>query len=119
MANGTQRRVFGNRAPEHVLILASGEKIRHMTIRPWMAAVSVCVVGALAIGYLGATSYLVIRDDLIGATMARQARMQHDYEDRISALRAQLDRITSRQLHDQPGVEQNVGKQLEQQNPLF
>ncbi|NSY18013.1 peptidoglycan DD-metalloendopeptidase family protein [Neorhizobium sp. AL 9.2.2] len=119
MANGTQSRVFGNRAPEHVLILASGEKIRHMTIRPWMAAVSVCVVGALAIGYLGATSYLVIRDDLIGATMARQARMQHDYEDRISALRAQLDRITSRQLLDQQVVEQKVEKLLEQQNALF
>jgi murein DD-endopeptidase MepM/ murein hydrolase activator NlpD len=119
VANGTQSRVFGNRAPKHVLILASGEKIRHMTIRPWMAAVSACIVGALAIGYLGATSYLVIRDDLIGATMARQARMQHDYEDRISALRAQLDRITSRQLLDQQVVEQKVEKLLEQQNALF
>ncbi len=38
------------------------------------------------IGYLLATSYLVVRDDLIGATVARQARMQQAYEDRISSL---------------------------------
>ena len=119
MAKGSDNRVFGKRAPQHVLILASGEKIRHMTIRPWMAALTFCFVAVFAIGYLAATSYLVIRDDLIGATMARQARMQHDYEDRISALRAQLDRITSRQLLDQQVVEQKVEKLLEQQDALF
>ncbi|SMF68810.1 Murein DD-endopeptidase MepM and murein hydrolase activator NlpD, contain LysM domain [Xaviernesmea oryzae] len=119
VAKGTENRVFGKRAPRHVLILASGEKIRHMTIRPWMAALIFCFFGVFAIGYLAATSYLVIRDDLIGATMARQARMQHDYEDRIAALRAQLDRITSRQLLDQQVVEQKVEKLLEQQNTLF
>ena len=90
-----------------------------MTIRPWMAALTFCVLGTMAIGYLGATTYLVVRDDLIGATMARQARMQHDYEDRIAALRAQVDRITSRQLLDQQVVEQKVEKLLEQQNALF
>ncbi len=119
MAKGTENQVFGKRAQKHVLILASGEKIRHMNIRPWMVAVSFCFIAVFAIGYIGATSYLVIRDDLIGATMARQARMQHDYEDRISALRAQLDRITSRQLLDQQVVEQKVEKLLEQQNALF
>jgi murein DD-endopeptidase MepM/ murein hydrolase activator NlpD len=102
-----------------VLILASGDKIRHMSIRPWMAAAGLCTIGLLVIGYLAATTYLVIRDDLIGATMARQARMQHEYEDRISGLRAQLDRITSRQLLDQQVVEQKVEKLMEQQDALF
>lgn len=119
MAKGIEKRAFGKRAPQHVLILASGEKIRHMTIRPWMAALTFCFFGVFTVGYLAATSYLVIRDDLVGATMARQARMQHDYEDRIAALRAQLDRITSRQLLDQQVVEQKVEKLLEQQNALF
>eukprot|EP01035_Chromulina_nebulosa_P041618 gene41618-56325_t len=50
--------------------------------------------------------------------MARQARMQHEYEDRISALRAQVDRITSRQLLDQQVVENKVEKLLEQQMAL-
>ncbi|MBW9087416.1 M23 family metallopeptidase [Rhizobium wenxiniae] len=119
MAYRAENKVFGKRAQNHVLILASGDHIRHMTIRPWMVALTACFAGLLTISYLGATSYLVIRDDLIGATMARQARMQHDYEDRIAALRAQLDRITSRQLLDQQVVEKKVEKLLEQQDALF
>ncbi|HBF32734.1 M23 family metallopeptidase [Rhizobium sp.] len=103
---------------EHVLILASGDTIRHMNIRPWMAGAAISLMIAGCIGYLGATSYLVMRDSLIGASMARQARMQHDYEDRISALRAQVDRVTSRQLLDQQVVEDKLQSLLEQQMAL-
>jgi murein DD-endopeptidase MepM/ murein hydrolase activator NlpD len=110
--------IFGKRAPQPILILARGEKVHHMTVRPWMTAVGVSLGVLFAVGYLGATSYLVLRDDLIGGTMARQARMQHDYEDRISALRAQVDRVTSRQLLDQQVVEDKVEKLLEQQQAL-
>lgn len=118
MAERPENRIFGKRAQQHVVILASGDKIRHMTIRPWMAAVTFCFAGMFTVGYLAATSYLVLRDDLIGATMARQARMQHDYEDRISALRAQVDRVTSRQLLDQQVVEGKVEKLMQQQLAL-
>ena len=86
MPERPENRVFGKRAEQHVVILASGDRIRHMTVRPWMAAVAFCFVGVMAIGYLGATTYLVFRDNLIGASMARQARMQHEYEDRIGCL---------------------------------
>ena len=118
MANTAKSPSFGKRRQQHIIILASGDRIRHMTIRPWMTAIAFSVVGMMAVGYLGATSYLVLRDNLIGATMARQARMQHDYEDRIAALRAQVDRVTSRQLLDQQVVEQKVEKLLEQQMAL-
>ncbi|MDM9628205.1 M23 family metallopeptidase [Rhizobium sp. S152] len=118
MTQAQQSRVFGKRKQEHILILASGDKVRHLTVKPWMAAIAFCFVGVFTIGYLLATSYLVLRDDLIGATMARQARMQHDYEDRIAALRAQVDRVTSRQLLDQQVVEDKVDKLMEQQMAL-
>jgi murein DD-endopeptidase MepM/ murein hydrolase activator NlpD len=118
VSSGHQSRLFGKRKQQHVLILASGDKVRHMTVRPWMAALAVTAVGVFSIGYLVATSYLVLRDDLIGATMAREARMQYDYEDRISALRAQVDRVTSRQLLDQQVVEDKVDKLMEQQQAL-
>lgn len=103
---------------EHVLILASGDTIRHMNIRPWMAGTAAVLMAVGCLGYLGATSYLVMRDSLIGASMARQARLQHDYEDRISALRAQVDRVTSRQLLDQQVVEEKLQSLLEQQMAL-
>lgn len=86
---------FGKRRQSHVLILASGDRVRHMTVRPWMATLAICFVGMFGTGYLAATTYLVLRDDLIGGTIARQARMQHEYEDRITALRAQVDRVTT------------------------
>lgn len=118
MTRKAHGRIFGERSQQHVLILASGDKVRHMAIRPWMTIAGVGFVGLFSVGYLAATSYLVLRDDLIGATMARQARIQHDYEDRISALRSQLDRVTSRQLLDQQVVEEKVEKLLEQQMAL-
>jgi len=98
---------FGKKRKQHVLILASGEKVRHVTIRP-----------LLVIPTLGSTAYLVFRDDMLGAMIARQSRMQKDYEDRIAALRSQVDQITSRQLLDQQAVEKKVETLLAQQNAL-
>jgi len=113
-----QSAVFGRRKEPHTVIIARGNEIRHFTIRPWLAAFIGSALAAIAIGYLLATSYLVLRDDLIGATTARQARMQQAYEDRISALRAQVDRITSRQLLDQRLMETKVSELLERQSQL-
>jgi len=110
--------VFGRRSEPHTVIIARGESVRHFTVRPWMATLAGSVLAAAAVGYLLATTYLVFRDDLIGAAIARQARMQHAYEDRISALRAQVDRITSRQLLDQQVMETKVAELLERQSAL-
>ena len=110
--------MFGRRKEPHTVIIARGDQIRHFTIRPWLAALAGSVLAALAVGYLLATSYLVLRDDLLGAALARQARMQQAYEDRISALRAQVDRITSRQLLDQQIVESKVSELLARQSQL-
>lgn len=110
--------VFGKRKEPHTVIIAHGDDIRHFTVRPWLAALVGSAFAAIAIGYLMATAYLVLRDDLIGASIARQARLQQSYEDRIAALRAQVDRITSRQLLDQQLVEQKVAELISRQESL-
>ncbi|MEQ1955094.1 M23 family metallopeptidase [Mesorhizobium sp. CN2-181] len=110
--------VFGKRREPHTVIIARGNSVSHFTVRPWIAALAGSVVAAITLGYFAATSYLVFRDDLIGAAIARQARMQHAYEDRISALRAQVDRITSRQLLDQQLMETKVTELLNRQSKL-
>jgi hypothetical protein len=47
-------RVFGKRPKHsHTIIFASGETIRHITVRPWMAGLLMSVLGVMAIGYLG------------------------------------------------------------------
>ncbi len=118
MSQGQQSRVFGKRNKSHTIIFASGDRIRHVTLQPWVAGIAACFLGVVAIGYLAATSYLVLRDDLIGAAMARQARMQHAYEDRIASLRSQVDRVTSRQLLDQQLMEDKVAELLARQEAL-
>ena len=110
--------MFGKRKEPHTIIIAHGNDIRHFTVKPWMALTGCSFLAAMAFGYLVATSYLVLRDDLIGATVARQARLQHAYEDRISALRTQVDRITSRQLLDQQLMESKVVELIERQEQL-
>ncbi len=118
MKEAVRPTVFGKRREPHTVIIARGDDIRHFQVRPWLAALGGSVLAAMAIGYLLATSYLVLRDDLIDATTARQARMQQAYEDRISALRAQVDRITSRQMLDQQLMETKVGELLARQSQL-
>ncbi len=115
MQQSSVSQVFGQRTKQHTIILASGDNIRHWTIRPWVFGVAACFIAVMAIGYLMATTYLVLRDDLLGAAMARQARVQHAYEDRIANLRAQVDRITSRQLLDQQMMEGRMAELFEQQ----
>lgn len=115
---GTQPNIFGKRKEPHTIIIAHGNDIKHFTVKPWMVFTGGTLCAAIAVGYLVATSYLVLRDDLIGATVARQARLQHAYEDRISALRTQVDRITSRQLLDQQLMESKVVELIERQEQL-
>ncbi|MCO5163414.1 MAG: peptidoglycan DD-metalloendopeptidase family protein [Mesorhizobium sp.] len=118
MSQSRQSAIFGKRKEPHTVIIARGDQIHHFTVRPWIAAAIGSACAAVAIGYLLATTYLVLRDDLIGATVARQARMQQAYEDRISALRSQVDRITSRQLLDQQMMEEKVGELISRQQEL-
>ncbi|MCI5073920.1 M23 family metallopeptidase [Oricola sp.] len=110
--------VFGKRKEPHTIIIAQGNRISHFTIRPWMAAIGASLVAAMAVGYLLATSYLMLRDDILNAAIARQARMQHAYEDRIAALRSQVDRITSYRLLDQQLMETKVAELLDRQSML-
>ena len=118
MSRERQSAIFGKRREPHTIIIARGDEIRHFTLRPWVVAVAGSAIAAIAVGYLLATSYLVLRDGLIGATVTRQARMRQAYEDRISALRTEVDRITSRQLLDQKAVETKVSELLARQKLL-
>jgi murein DD-endopeptidase MepM/ murein hydrolase activator NlpD len=68
-------------------------------------------VGALVImaGWAGITAtYFAFHDDVLASLIARQAAMQFAYEDRISEMRAQVDRVTSRQLLDQEQFERKL-----------
>ncbi len=109
---------FARRTPPPRVIIAHGENVRSFVVRPWLVG-TLAVVGAIfSLLYFAATGYLVFRDDLLAASVAHQTRMQTDYEDRIAALRADIDRLTSRQLLNQKAVDDEVKKLLGRQSVL-
>ena len=63
-------------------------------------------------------TYFAFHDDVLKRLIARQAEMQFAYEDRIAELRAQVDRIASRQLLDQEQFEQKLDQAIRKQAVL-
>ena len=96
-------------------LVHAGRQLRLGPIAFWV------VVGTLvimALWTITTATYFAFRDDVLTRLIARQAEMQFGYEDRIAELRAQVDRITSRQLLDQEQYEQKLEQVLRRQAML-
>jgi len=117
-AQTKKQTTFGKRHEPHTVIVSRNGKTRQYTIRPVFFSIAVCSAIMLMVGYFSATAYLVFRDDLISASFANQARIKHEYEDRIAALRTKLDRVTSRQLLDQQAIEARVQELMKRQDSI-
>jgi murein DD-endopeptidase MepM/ murein hydrolase activator NlpD len=109
---------FARRKSPFRVIIAHGENVRSFTVRPWLTAAVCGIAVVFSALYLAATGYLVFRDDLLAASIARQSRMQNAYEDRIAGLRSDIDRLTSRQLLNQEAVEAEVERLVGRQAAL-
>ena len=110
-----QKPQYPGRKPLPTIIFARNGKVRSFKVRMWLAVPLLGMIGVCLVAYAGAGLYMVYRDDLLGATLSRQVAMQHEYEDRIAALRAELDRVTSRHLVQTASVEDQLGFLLERQ----
>jgi murein DD-endopeptidase MepM/ murein hydrolase activator NlpD len=74
---------------------------------------------ALATAWGGVSGwYILNKDDLAARLIARETARQYAYEDRIAALRADIDRLASRALLDQDGVEARVDELATRQADL-
>ncbi len=62
--------------------------------------------------------YILSKDDLAARMIARETSRQYAYEDRIAALRADIDRYASKALLDQDGVESRVDELATRQAEL-
>jgi murein DD-endopeptidase MepM/ murein hydrolase activator NlpD len=81
----------------------------------WVAVGTLAIMGAWT---LATATYFAFRDDVLTRLIGHQAEMQFAYEDRITELRAQIDRISSRQLLDQEQYEQKLDQILRRQTAL-
>jgi murein DD-endopeptidase MepM/ murein hydrolase activator NlpD len=92
-----------------------GRQVRLGPIAFWTIAGALVVMTAWS---LGTASYFAFREDLLTRLISRQAQMQYGYEDRIAELRAQVDRLASRQLLDQEQYEQKLDQLVRRQSVL-
>jgi murein DD-endopeptidase MepM/ murein hydrolase activator NlpD len=92
-----------------------GRQVRIGPIAFWI------VVGTLvimAIWSVATGTYFAFREEVLTRLIGRQAELQFAYEDRIAELRAQVDRVTSRQLLDQEQFEQKLNALMQRQSIL-
>src|SRR5205085_7207877 len=92
-------------APDGYTFTHAGRQVRFGPVVFWIVVGSVTILGMWS---AATATYFTFRDDVLTRLVARQAEMQYAYEDRISELRAQVDRATSRQLLDQEQFEKKL-----------
>jgi murein DD-endopeptidase MepM/ murein hydrolase activator NlpD len=109
---------FSNNTNPLSIVIGRGPAPRIIGIRPWVA-ITGGIIGTLLLGwYLAATLYLVFRDEMLARLMNQQSEMQYAYEDRLAALRNQIDKVTSRQLLDQNSLEGKLHELISRQAQL-
>jgi murein DD-endopeptidase MepM/ murein hydrolase activator NlpD len=91
---------------------------RQLRLRPFAFWLLLAGMAGMALWTITTATYFAFREDVLTRLVARQTEMQFGYEDRIAELRAQVDRITSRQLLDQEQYEQKVEQILRRQTTL-
>jgi murein DD-endopeptidase MepM/ murein hydrolase activator NlpD len=77
-----------------------------------MVTLLTLLVALASLSYFGAAAYLILRDDILGALAARQ---RYEYEDRVAALRSQVDRLGTENILQHRDVREKVGELLEKQ----
>ena len=102
----------------YFLTLSRGAGIRTFAIRSYTAYAGLAALSILVAVGLGSTFYMLFHDQVVAALMARQSQMQYAYEDRLDALRMQLQRETSRQVADQTSVDRSVRDLLSREAQL-
>ncbi len=66
----------------------------------------------------GATWLIVTKDSFSAHMIRRETARQYVYEDRIASLKAEIDKLSGRQLVDQDGVESRVAELVTRQTQL-
>jgi murein DD-endopeptidase MepM/ murein hydrolase activator NlpD len=96
-------------------LLHAGRQLRLGPIAFWVVVGTLVVMGVWT---LTTATYFAFRDDVLTRLISHQTEMQYGYEDRIAELRAQVDRMSSRQLLDQEQYEQKLGQIVSRQTTL-
>ncbi len=88
--------------PHHRLLLTFAYRAhaRTLAIPRFAAFVVFLLIPVAAVIYLAATCYLIFHDDVLAGLMQHQADMQYAYEDRIAALKRDVENTDQRSASD-------------------
>ncbi len=93
----------------------AGHQLRVGPIAFWIVVGTLVIMAAWSIT---TATYFAFREDVLTRLVSREAEMQFGYEDRIAELRAQIDRLSSRQLLDQEQYDRKLDQILHRQATL-
>lgn len=96
-------------------LVHAGRQVRIGPVAFWIVVGTLVVMGVWSIA---TGTYFAFSNDVLTRLIGRQAELQFAYEDRIAELRAQVDRITSRQLLDQEQFEGKLSALMRRQATL-
>ena len=102
----------------YFLTVSRGSGMRTFAIRWFVVHALLVLLPLFGLAGSGSIAYLVFHDDLVAALMNRQSQMQYAYEDKLDALRGQLQHEANRQLTDQAIVERSVQDLLSREAKL-
>jgi murein DD-endopeptidase MepM/ murein hydrolase activator NlpD len=117
MARSTPQPARGRTKLLHVTLTYKGAS-RSYLLRPWLFGSVLGLFAVFMAGYFAAAAFLIYRDDILESALARQAELEHAYEDRIASLRRQVDAINSRQFLDQVAFENKLDAVRRRQESL-
>ncbi|HEX2017758.1 MAG TPA: M23 family metallopeptidase [Aurantimonas sp.] len=118
MAAARHDRTFGNFRQPHTVIIARGDQVRHFMVGTRLLATGTVLAATLALAGLAAPAWYLTQSDLVHRATDEAVSLRREYEERIAALRTQVDSLTSRHALSQKLVETKVDVLLEQQEEL-
>jgi murein DD-endopeptidase MepM/ murein hydrolase activator NlpD len=89
-----------------------------VTVRRSTVVASLFAATILAGWSAGATWIVLARDSFTAHLMKRETARQYAYEDRIAALKTEIDKLSGRQLVNQDGVESRIAELVTRQAQL-
>jgi murein DD-endopeptidase MepM/ murein hydrolase activator NlpD len=113
--DGRAHRGTRGHGPAGYTLSHGGRQLRLAPLAFWLV---LGILAIMAVWTVTTATYFTFREDVLTRLIARQAEMQFGYEDRIAEMRAQVDRISSRQLLDQDQYEQKLDQILRRQTAL-
>src|SRR5208282_3817349 len=91
---------------------------RELALHPALAGALFGLIPLVLLSCLAVGFYSIFRDDMLASLIRGQARMQSAYEDRIGALRAEMDANASQRVQDRRSFQATVAELAGQQARL-